>query len=186
MFVNEREKIVLKTILEYAAENLDFNEVEMGDIHAMLERMKDRYIVLQQTGDAPFRFEGRLIAKVGGQHFKGKDVNRFFVIELYQSKSSEYILSISYQTVWDGEANRHDVLICPTPQDVRLELIEWEAVPEGIGFPPHPEYASKQERLLNSLYNQYDDLVSELLTNAGEEFSIFNGCPRTNKLKGDL
>jgi hypothetical protein len=176
--MTDREKFLIQKALSFALirfDEFDVNEeMKESELIAFIQKLDDRMIVLQQTGDAPFRFEGRLITKVGGQHYRGKDVNRFFVIELYQSKTGDYILSISYQTVWDGEANRHDVLVYSTPEDVCDALVQFEAVPEGIGFPPGPSYQEKQERLLASLYSQYDDLVSELLTNAGSEFSRVN------------
>jgi hypothetical protein len=137
-----------------------------------MNTMKEK-IVLTQTGDAPVKFSGKLITSVGGRFFRGKDVNRYYVLELYRAdEGGKYVLSLSYQTQWEGESEWHDVFICQSESEVRQRLLKWNPIIEGIGYPPHPNYTEKQDRLHMSLRNQYDDLVTELLTEAGETFAI--------------
>jgi hypothetical protein len=122
-------------------------------------------IRLKRTGQLPLVFRGELLKKVDGMWVNGKDQNRWHEIRLYRTEQSKrYVLAIEYHSQWQGEGEQYDVLVLgPNEQEMIEVLREYEAVPEGVGYPKSEHFKERQAALEADLRKRFAVLVSDVL-----------------------
>ena len=118
---------------------------------------------LRCSGGAPWLFSGEIVSQATtGQPGQR---NRWYEITVYQLHGGGYVVSVVYNTQWQGEHDHHWVLDAPKASDVALRLREigGEILDPVMGFPADSTYAGRQERLESALRIEYADAVSEVL-----------------------
>jgi hypothetical protein len=123
-------------------------------------------IHLLRTGDAPLEFDGDKIAGVSGRLFRGKERNRWHELYLYRA-GEKLVLSINYRTQWEGEAEADEVHVCVDDEDLLTILRGFDPAERVQGYPPHEAFAAKQSRLIEDLRATCENLISDLLEEAG-------------------
>lgn len=119
---------------------------------------------LSRTGQAPLVFEGEELARVDGKWSAGREQNRYHNLAVYRTAGGNYILQVEYITQWQGE-QRHDhvIVLGQDLSELANALREYDPCTRVQGYPPGPQYAEKQDRLLTSMRSRYDEQVSALL-----------------------
>jgi len=121
--------------------------------------------VLKRTGDRPLKFNGELVAEVGGKWHAGVEQNRWHEIRVYMTASGKYVVEIAYETMWQGEDSCRYAMVCNAVRDVLEEIKLFDPLDRLLGYPPHPTFTEKQIRLEESLRQRWDVLVGEILSN---------------------
>ena len=119
--------------------------------------------VVQRTGLPPLRFKGTLINSADGELFGDTRNNRFYTIHIYKSDSGKFVVKICYETSWRGEEGHCTVLVCGRCEDITQKLSHINPLEHVVGFPDSPEYALRQQKLLNSLQAQWSAVLTEAL-----------------------
>lgn len=120
--------------------------------------------VLKRTGDRPLKFNGELVAEVGGKWHAGAEQNRWYEIRVYRTAGGKYVVEVAYETMWQGEDSYHYARVCNTIRDVLEEIEFFDPLEYLLGYPPHPQFAVKQARLEQSLRQRWSVLVGEILS----------------------
>lgn len=120
---------------------------------------------LERTGQPPLKFRGRLLAESSGRWTVGRDNNRWHDLEIYRTEAGRYVVSIVFETIWQGETGTKTVVLLDTPTGVTDELLEYRnRIPDLlIGYPPGEAYEDKQQRLIQSLQMRFEDQITEVL-----------------------
>ncbi len=118
---------------------------------------------LTRTGDSPLKFSGEKIAEANGRIRSGQEQNRWHEIRAYRTDGGKYVLEIQYCTCWQGEDGHSHVSVHDDPAALADELKSYYPLEHVLGFPPHPQFASKQARLEESLRLRWETVVSDLL-----------------------
>lgn len=124
-------------------------------------------VKLLRTGNAPLEFEGEKIAGVSGQRFRGKQRNRWHELALYRLADGRFVLSLRYRTQWEGEAEADEAHVCADQAELLQVLRGVDPADRVQGYPPHEVYAAKQARLIEDLRVTCENLISDLLEEAG-------------------
>jgi len=124
-------------------------------------------VKLLRTGNAPLEFEGEKIAGVSGQHFRGKQRIRWHELALYRLADGRLVLSLRYRTQWEGEAETDEAHVCADQAELLQVLRGVDPADRVQGYPPHETYAAKQARLIEDLRLTCENLISDLLEEAG-------------------
>lgn len=132
-------------------------------------------IELIRTGEAPLRFRGQLLATASGQFVQttpDRPNADFYSISIYvvndgaDSLGPDYVIQIVYTKSFRGTQQHHTVMVTDHPAD---RLAEFNPLAVVIGFPPHAEYAERQQMLETKCRRQYDLLVSAVLQSFPEK-----------------
>jgi hypothetical protein len=126
---------------------------------------------LPRDGDLPLRFDGERIASASSRRRDGPGQNRWHELALYRTGGGRFVLAATYRSCWQGEDDRHWVTHADAIGAVRDAIRSYPAVPPGVGYPPGESYAEKQARLEGDLRRRYDQVVSELFREAGDDFA---------------
>lgn len=118
---------------------------------------------LERTGACPVVFEGSVVARSTGRRLGGKDHNRYHDITIYKTVGGRHVVHIEYITQWEGELNFSDVEVVDEPVEVTAFLQEYDPCSYVQGFPNRPQYAERQENLLNWLRNKFETQVADVL-----------------------
>lgn len=122
---------------------------------------------LNRTGQRPVKFTGELITESQGKPAepqRARDKARNYDIRIYKTARGTYLAAITYNTDWDDEEHREDVLQCNTPAEVADCLEKYDPTQNVVGFPPGQQFAAKQQRLLAALRAQFQRQVMEVLS----------------------
>jgi hypothetical protein len=107
------------------------------------------------------------IAHVSGARINGADQNRWHDLTLYLTDDA-LICHIEYCSNWEKEID-HDLLVRATDlDDLRRQLRDHVRSPLAYvrGFPPLPQYAQRQENLLQWLRGRFGAVGKDLITEA--------------------
>lgn len=98
-------------------------------------------INLARTGNRELSFEGELLA-TASSHSSGKGPlsTRSHMLELYQTADSRYVLTICWQTRWQGESEHYEALVCENAGSVAKTLraydpgkhLKWRHIEKSI------------------------------------------------------
>jgi hypothetical protein len=64
-----------------------------------------------------------------------------------------------------------EAFLLTSPGDVTSQLGQWDPTAYVAGFPAAEQYKDRQARLLTSIRHAWDQLVTDLLHNAGDDFA---------------
>lgn len=119
---------------------------------------------ISRDGDTPLTFRGEEIATANSHADEGGNRNRWHEVTVYRTEGGRYVVGIEYHTQWRGEQDRHDaVALGPDLAEVAECLRTTIPIPDGIGYPPKPQYADRQARMKASLRTRWEVMVGELL-----------------------
>jgi hypothetical protein len=133
---------------------------------------------LPRTGAPNLSFEGELLAQVQGEeHLPPNRRNpRWHDLSLYRTRGRKYVLFVSLISDWerrDGtfEPAHHVALVLESPDAVRAALAAHDPATGVEGFPPDPQFAKRQQKILDDIRTRYGRCVSDLFGQLGSEFS---------------
>lgn len=117
---------------------------------------------LNRTGGTPLQFYGKPIAAVCGD----PEEKRWHDIRLWETRSNKYVLCISYHSTWPGEMLRlcNYVEVMRDLNDLPNALREYNPIQYVRGYPQGDKFTDKQQRLLQSVTDQYLKRVTEILS----------------------
>lgn len=118
-------------------------------------------IRLRRTGQSDLEFEGALMARVTSRG--DEEQPRWYEAAVYRRAQDGYVLAFMYRTKWKGELDYDDAMPFERLEDLKTMVRTIDPVGRVQGFPPGPQFAEKQARLLASLRQRWEALVSELL-----------------------
>ncbi len=124
--------------------------------------------LLPRSGSAPLAFTGEQLAYVSGKDIAAdKRATRYHEIGLYRAASGRYVVAIHFvcQTKYDDPYDEAEAF--DTPREVVQYLEEFEPL-EGVRGWTQEKHAEQQERLKRALTNNFERLVSELLSSQAE------------------
>lgn len=123
---------------------------------------------LNRTGNAPLTFTGELIGIGGTRPASVTSTKlRWHELTLYKSRGGQLVAHIKFRTEQPTESAFDTVELAGDADSLREALDHYEPVDFLDGYPEGDKWASRQERLLTRISDQYLAAVSELLTNAG-------------------
>lgn len=130
---------------------------------------------LQRTGGAPVSFIGEIVVCMIGDTEQGpKGHARNHSVTIYRTRAGKtWIVEIHYSTTWATERDETTVEIVRAPDEasaarkIAAKLSEYDLCGPITGYPDHPAFANKQERLLARHEADWAALVSAVLTQLG-------------------
>lgn len=132
---------------------------------------------IQRTGDTPLIFSGKTVCGISGDYVNGKQLNRWFDLQLYSTTDGLYVASVIYQTRWQGETDRSDAH-CGSASEVAAWLTEYDPQNCVEGYPTGEAYRERQERLMRTICDHYEHRVGELLVEAVAHDPAFGTTPQ--------
>ena len=124
-------------------------------------------ITLTRTGNRPLAFDGEQIAASSSRH---RDANRWHDLSLYKTSNGNFVLSVDYNTIWQGEMDYSDAVIVDSADAVAQVLRTTDPTKHATGFPVYSDAMRvKEDRRRAELQARYDAAVSELLADLPEE-----------------
>lgn len=126
---------------------------------------------LDRTGDRPVAFSGRRLASIAGNTHVGREVNRWYDIDMYQTASGKFIANVRFETQWRGEPPHSEVFVA----DNATAVSDWltggfDPLSVLRGFPPGEKYAERQQALEADMLQLFEHRVSQLLSECGDLF----------------
>ena len=126
-------------------------------------------ITLTRTGNRPLAFDGEQIAASSSRH---RDANRWHDLALYRTTNGNFVLSVDYNTIWQGERDHSDAVIVDSADAVAEFLRNFNPCEHAMGFPVYNDVMRiKEDRRRAELQARYDEAVSELLADLPEELA---------------
>jgi len=126
-------------------------------------------ITLTRTGNRPLVFDGERIAAVSS---RDRDANRWHDLSLYRTTNGNFVLSIEYGTIWQGEMEHSDAVIVDSADAVAQILRTTDPSEHATGMPVYNDAMRvKEDRRRAELQARYDAAVSELLADLPEELA---------------
>ncbi len=123
---------------------------------------------IRRDGDAPLAFRGERISTTNTREHQGDGQNRWHEVTICRTAGGRYVVAIEYHTQWQGEADRYEAHAVGTDlADVAECLRTTIPVPEGIGYPPSPNFADRQARMEASLRRRWEAMVGQILEEIG-------------------
>lgn len=138
-------------------------------------------LTLDRTGQCPLRFRGTLLTTACGQFVqspKDKPNADYYTVSIYAVANSpgNYVVAINYTKEFRGTQRHQSAIVTDDPA---ATLGEFDPLAVLIGFPPHQEYAERQQMLETRVRRQYETLVTavlrefpETMNSAADENSI--------------
>ena len=125
-----------------------------------------------RTGHAPLRFTGALLAQ-GSSRRDGKrhPSKQWYEAEIYRTQGGGFVAAATYRTDWAHERECRWAAAHVSAADAIAWLQDLEVLDAVAGYPEGAQFETRQERLLDSLQDQWDWLVGELLAQCGDEFA---------------
>ena len=124
-------------------------------------------VEVPRTGQAALAFSGELVSQVSGKWQFGTECNRWHEISLYRLDNGRFAVSLGYRTQWQGEAPHDIAWRSLSSTEVATTLANYDSGEHVQGYPPYPNYADRQTRLLDNIRRRFKALVSEVLNEAG-------------------
>jgi len=75
-------------------------------------------IRLERDGDIPLSFSGELIGEASNRTIRGDRQNRWTEVEIYRTAKANWVAHIIGRSCWDGEVDRHSVVVAVNPLDL--------------------------------------------------------------------
>lgn len=122
---------------------------------------------IKRTGLAPLTFKGDRLASVSGQYLFGRENNRWWELEVYRASNDEFVLRVSYLTIWQGELPHHEVCVCDSPKQLARSLSDYRGFVSTVRMGLDEEAMKKG----HALDRQLRHLVTEIFDELGSEFS---------------
>ena len=121
---------------------------------------------LKRSGLPALTFTGKQIASVSSKGTTKTTEQRYHDIAIYLTRGGKYIVAVNYFSNWRNEPPYYEVEAFISPQGVSKWLSEYDPTHAVIGYPPHPTFEARQERLLDDIERRFDQIVSEAMTQA--------------------
>ena len=106
---------------------------------------------LTRDGNIPLAFRGSLVAEAGDKWHGGKERNRWIDLRLYRTRAGAYVVERVLRTMWQGEQDVHEAVVCESAEVVVEAIRGWDPAQLPIGYPPGEQYTERQARLLGEL-----------------------------------
>ena len=130
---------------------------------------------LPRTGNVPVRFTGELIAeatsrKDGKPNADGtpRPSKQWYEASIYRTQGGGFVVAATYRTDWAHETEYR----WADPVESTAAAVKWlqglDVICVVAGYPDVPRFKPQQDRLLDSLQDQWDWLVGELLAKCDE------------------
>ena len=136
-----------------------------------------RKFILKRSGDRALSFEGKLIAKAGGQGEYGDAKERWHELALYHTASDRYVASVEFHATWEGEEEWFVAFVADEPTKLIEQLQEHDPYACIFGYPDTQQFKSRNEQLRRVIQTRYDNALAEILATArkklgdlGEDF----------------
>ena len=134
-------------------------------------------LTLERTGQCPLRFRGTLLTTACGQFVqspKDKPNADYYTVSIYAVANSpgNYVVAINYTKEFRGTTGHQTVL---RTDDPAAALGEFDPLAVLIGFPPHQQYAERQQMLETRARRQYETVVTAVLREFPETMNSATG-----------
>jgi hypothetical protein len=127
--------------------------------------------ILARSGTAPLAFVGDVIAEANSRRDgKRHPAKQWYSAAIYRTAAG-YVVAAEYHTEWPHERGYRWAEAVPTAAAAATWLQEIEHLEPVAGFPEGKQFEGKQARLEDSLTDQWEWLVGEVLAQAGAEFA---------------
>lgn len=118
---------------------------------------------LDRSGQAPLQFTGELLSESDGLRQANKEHTRFHNVSIFRTQGGKYVLHICYETRWQGEVGYSWAVTLSQPWHVAKAIEEYDPTSHVAGYPPHPTYEKRQQRLLEDIRSRWQQQVSDIL-----------------------
>lgn len=118
---------------------------------------------LTRTGQRPLEFIGEIIAEADSRVSAGRENNRWHELALYRTEGGQYVLSVDFQTQWQGEHDHQEAWILDSPDEVEGILTRLDPCEHMESMPSAPQFQEKDQKRRDILTRNYRVAVSELL-----------------------
>lgn len=125
---------------------------------------------IEITNELPLEIEAELIYEEDNEYINNREQNRYHSLAIYKSvddKGEYYVVNILYNTLWQGERSISEIWESETKEGIKTILDGYNPVLHVVGFPDGERYEQKQEKLLQSLTFDWNELKIRCLTNLG-------------------
>jgi hypothetical protein len=78
-------------------------------------------------------------------------------------------VAIAYRTMWKSETGHDTATVVGDRSELRDALKRYDPVAHVQGFPPSPQFAEKQARLVATMRQQWEALIAVALTEVDVE-----------------
>lgn len=134
-------------------------------------------LTLERTGQCPLRFSGTLLTTACGQFVqspKDKPNADYYTVSIYAvaNSPSNYVVAINYTKEFRGTTCHQTVM---RTDDPAATLSEFDPLAVLIGFPPHQQYAERQQMLETRASRQYETVVTAVLREFPETMDFATG-----------
>jgi hypothetical protein len=142
---------------------------DLGAQQAEDERaVKMEEMTLERTGQRPLAFEGEEITSASSRIVAGKECHRWHQVNVYKTKGGKVVVAVAYRTCWKGELEYQDAVVLDGVDEAATFMENYIPPNTGtVGYPPVPQFAERQARLLADLDRAWKELVGEVTTKIG-------------------
>lgn len=119
---------------------------------------------LERTGDSQLIVTGTVLVSESETYDRGPAPREFRIL-LIRADSGKYVAGIRYATQVGSDQAVSIATVCSTLADVRKSIVAFgeslESLP--IGYPPMPQFKSRQESLIRDLRNTFNAAAGRVL-----------------------
>lgn len=116
--------------------------------------------VLPCTGRLPIKLTGTLLASESTEVVNGSNRNRWYKIDVY--KASKFVAHVQWRSQWSGEQPNDTCLVADTLKEIADQLLKYDPLEFLIGFPEGAQFERKQERLEQSITDDWSAMLTDL------------------------
>lgn len=129
--------------------------------------MSQDFIVPRYSA-ASLAFTGELLATVSAKSTRPNKTNkRYHEIDLYLTDSGKYVVAIRFRCETRHDDPYDEAEVCESPAEVVEYLTEFDMLANVRGW-PLAAHRQEDQRLREALTNNFDRLVSQLLSSRAE------------------
>lgn len=116
--------------------------------------------VLSRTGDLPLKLTGIQLSDTSTRVVNSKDRLRWHELDIYQA--SKFVAHVKWHTAWEGEQPHDTCLIADSLQNLASQIRDYDPLEYLIGFPEGQQFERKQERLEQSICDDWSAMISDV------------------------
>ena len=116
--------------------------------------------VLPCTGRLPLKLTGVILAQESTEVVNGSDRNRWHQVDVYQA--TKFVAHVQWRSRWQGEQPNDTCLVDDTLRGLAERLLAYDPLEFLVGFPEGAQFERKQERLEQSIIDDWSAMLTEL------------------------
>lgn len=117
-------------------------------------------VVLTRTGTLPLKLTGEKLAGVSTDLVNGRDRDRWHEIDVYQA--SKFVAHVKWRSKWKGEQPYDCCFVDDTLKGLTTQILAYDPLEFLVGYPEGSQFERKQERLEQSITDDWSAMISDL------------------------